>query len=370
MEFDPPLRPLDEVHAVLRPSLDLYSLVQRRNIARRLLSDPRVTDSEELSRRLAAKHPAARQDPHRFIRYIEKTVNNTEANACPFNIQYGKRKRAELQGDVVEPPPPKRRRIQPPLVSISSDDESEQQDFTERLRAEHLRAEMEALEEEFASADDHVPTAGAARIGELIALKQRWRPFFYELVKLRVVHDRLPSIGFPLEQLAFMEDSLGENLLDWLFEEELFHSGEREHEFVHNLCGVLGAEALYRSFFPFHPLFNYVQPTHPIPISEERVTSAGLLGLLPLEAREAKVHATMEEEKEEKKEPKEDTSTEKDETDKTTCDICFKSKIDCVIDLCGHAYFCYACIQGLKEKKCPLCRGMFIKAIRLYHKAY
>ncbi|GIX65739.1 E3 ubiquitin-protein ligase, putative [Babesia caballi] len=52
-----------------------------------------------------------------------------------------------------------------------------------------------------------------------------------------------------------------------------------------------------------------------------------------------------------------------DEVD-TECLICLANRMDTVLLPCGHASFCYGCLQSLRSQRCPVCRGAFTSYIR------
>ncbi|ORM40610.1 uncharacterized protein BXIN_1925 [Babesia sp. Xinjiang] len=52
-----------------------------------------------------------------------------------------------------------------------------------------------------------------------------------------------------------------------------------------------------------------------------------------------------------------------DETD-NDCLICLSNRMDTVLLPCGHASFCFNCLQSLRTEKCPVCRGTFASYIR------
>ncbi|CDR97731.1 hypothetical protein, conserved [Babesia bigemina] len=52
-----------------------------------------------------------------------------------------------------------------------------------------------------------------------------------------------------------------------------------------------------------------------------------------------------------------------DEADKD-CLICLCTRMDTVLMPCGHASFCYSCLQSLRTEKCPVCRAPFKSYVR------
>ncbi|GFE55407.1 E3 ubiquitin ligase [Babesia ovis] len=52
-----------------------------------------------------------------------------------------------------------------------------------------------------------------------------------------------------------------------------------------------------------------------------------------------------------------------DELD-TDCLICLSNRMDTVLLPCGHASFCFSCLQSLRSEKCPVCRGSFTSYIK------
>ncbi|EDO05518.1 Zinc finger C3HC4 type (RING finger) family protein [Babesia bovis T2Bo] len=48
----------------------------------------------------------------------------------------------------------------------------------------------------------------------------------------------------------------------------------------------------------------------------------------------------------------------------TDCLICLSNRMDTVLLPCGHASFCYTCLQSLRTEKCPVCRGSFTSYIK------
>ncbi|GBE62202.1 E3 ubiquitin [Babesia ovata] len=52
-----------------------------------------------------------------------------------------------------------------------------------------------------------------------------------------------------------------------------------------------------------------------------------------------------------------------DDVDKD-CLICLCTRMDTVLMPCGHASFCYNCLQSLRTEKCPVCRAPFKSYVR------
>jgi len=48
------------------------------------------------------------------------------------------------------------------------------------------------------------------------------------------------------------------------------------------------------------------------------------------------------------------------------CIVCLDNQADAAVVPCGHMCGCIACLQGIKDSKCPVCRGPISSIIRIY----
>lgn len=58
-----------------------------------------------------------------------------------------------------------------------------------------------------------------------------------------------------------------------------------------------------------------------------------------------------------------------EEESKRTCCICYEFECNAAVIPCGHANFCFSCLEdytNIKDKSCPTCRGPISNFIKLY----